>query len=216
MLFMTSFFTSKSKNVIRKVFYFSLFLWGNLLGAISESKGQLVTPIPSNESVDSFRVVIADGFNLNERIVISDALNFVQTGIYSFINYDETSSFHDVLLCYEYGYNKEPEPHPSLVAAQQLRMKRDIRWLFLFYLDQYALRSFFNNNQIHKTSRIHLLNIKKDDYEDILGDKGFDLVIKIYQKLIIAMNKQSFYEQVVRDQKISMMEFIGYKWEIRD
>ena len=186
------------------------------LGLHHDAKSQSVAPIPSNEFVDSFRNVIVDGFNLNERIIISDALTFVQTGIYAFINYDATSTFHDILLCYEYGYNKEPEPILASVEAQQLRMKRDIRWLFLFYLDQYVVRSYFNTNQIHKTSRIHLVNIKKDDYENILGDEGFDLVIKIYQKLIIAMNKKSFYEQVVRDQKKSMMEYIGYKWEIRD
>lgn len=201
--------TSMFARAIVLFFFFSITL-------VFPAKSQIATPIPSNESVDSFRSVIADGFNLNQRILILDALAFVQTGIYAFINYDETSSFHDVLLCYEYGYNKEPEPHPSLVPVQQLRMKRDIRWLFLFYLDQYALRSFYNSNQVHKTSRIHLLNIKKDDYEDILGQKGFDLVIKIYQKLIAVMYKPSFYEQVVRDQKISMMEYIGYKWEIRD
>ena len=196
--------------------YVAILFTLGFVGLHSNALSQTVTPIPSNESVDSFRNVIADGFNLNERIIISDALTFVQTGIYAFINYDATSTFHDVLLCYEYGYNKEPEPILASVPAQQLRMKRDIRWLFLFYLDQYVLRSYFNTNQIHKTSRINLAHIKKDDYEDILGDKGFDLVIKIYQKLIIAMNKKSFYEQVVRDQKISMMEYIGYKWEIRD
>lgn len=196
--------------------YIRLFVLLIFIVCHSDTFSQTVTPIPSNESVDSFRNVITDGFNLNERIIISDALAFVQTGIYAFINYDATSTFHDVLLCYEYGYNKEPEPVLASVAVQQLRMKRDIRWLFLFYLDQYAIRSYFNSNQIHKTSRINLVNIKKDDYEDILGEKGFELVIKIYQKLIIAMNKQSFYEQVVRDQKISMMEYIGYRWEIRD
>lgn len=178
--------------------------------------GQSLSSIPTPEAVDSFRMVITDGFNYNEKIFIFDTLAFVQTGIYAFVNYDQTSTLHDVLLCYEAGYNKEPEPSLSNVATQQLRMIRDIRWLFLFYLDQYVLRTPSNSNKVHKNSRVNLLNIKKDDYVDILGEEGFELVIQLYQQLIIAMNKKTFYEKVIESKSVSLLEFIGYRWEIKD
>jgi len=176
--------------------------------------GTLKAQPPKPETVDSFRTLIVDAFNYNEKIYIGDTLQFVQLGLYAFVNYDNTSTFYDLLLCYEPGFKREADPPQSFVTVQQQKMIRDIRWLFLFYLDQYVLRTPQNRNKVSKQSRIALLNIKEDDFIEIYGEKGFDHVIKIYQTLIIAMNKKTFYEQVVRDRKISMMEFIGYRWEV--
>lgn len=171
---------------------------------------------PNASSIDSFRSVIVDGFNFNEKIVIIDTLEFVKQGIYAFVNYDQTTTLHDIFLCYENGYNRQPEPSTSLVTVQQIRMIRDIRWVFLYYLDQYVLRSWKNNMIVNKSSRISLLDIKKDDFVPLYGEDGFDQVLKLYQTLIIAMNKKTFEDKVVRSREVSLLEFIGYRWEVRD
>jgi hypothetical protein len=172
--------------------------------------------LPRPEYVDSFRNVIVEGFTYNEKIHIEDTLNFIKEGIYSFVNYDQTATFHDIFLCYEHGYNKEIEPTLTFTTVQQIRMIRDIRWLFLFYLDQYVLRSKSNNNHVTKSSRINLIDIKKDDFYSIYGEEGFENVIKLYQQLVVAMNKKSFQEEVVRDRKTSLLEYIGFRWEVKD
>jgi hypothetical protein len=166
--------------------------------------------------MDSFRSVIVEGFNFNEKIVIIDTLEFVKQGIYAFVNYDQTTTLHDIFLCYEYGYNRQPEPSTSLVTVQQIRMIRDIRWVFLYYLDQYVLRSWKNNSVVNKTSRISLLDIKKDDFIPLYGEEGFDQVLKLYQNLIIAMNKKTFEDKVIKSRDLSLLEFIGYRWKVKD
>lgn len=179
---------------------------------ITGARAQMLMPNPA--AVDSFRAVILDGFNYNEKIYIGDTLAFVQMGLYSFVNYDNTSTFYDVLLCYEPRFNREAEPPPTFVTVQQQRMIRDIRWVFLFFLDQYVLRSSSNQNKVNKQSRIALLDIKKDDFVDLYGEKGFDNVIPIYQALLVAMHKKTFAEDVVKNRKVSLLEFVGYRWQV--
>lgn len=176
------------------------------------AKAQMQMPNPA--AVDSFRAVIIDGFNYNEKIYIGDTLAFVQMGLYSFVNYDNTSTFYDVLLCYEPHFNREAEPPHTFVTVQQQRMIRDIRWVFLFFLDQYVLRSASNQNKANKQSRIALLDMKTDDFVDLYGEKGFDNVIPIYQALLLAMHKKAFSKDVIKDRKVSLLEFVGYRWQV--
>jgi hypothetical protein len=194
-------------NKKRLAFYLAI-----ILSSLLNLNCRAQTPSPA--SVDSFRNVIVEGFNFNEKISIIDTYEFAKQGIYSFVNYDQTSTFHDIFLCYENGYNREKDPPLTFVTVQNIRMIRDIRWVFLYYLDQYVLRSRSNSNKVTKSSRIAVLDIKKDDYIPIYGEEGFDNVIKLYQALIIAMNKKTFFEDVIITRKVSLLEFIGYRWEV--
>jgi hypothetical protein len=185
-----------------------------LLALLASTAARAQMQMPNPATVDSFRAVIVDGFNYNEKIYIGDTLAFVQMGLYSFVNYDNTSTFYDVLLCYEPRFNREAEPPSNFVTVQQQRMIRDIRWVFLFFLDQYVLRAGSNQNKVNKQSRIALLDIKKDDFVDLYGEKGFDNVIPIYQALLVAMHKKPFAEDVVKNRKVSLLEFVGYRWQV--
>jgi hypothetical protein len=78
------------------------------------------------------------------------------------------------------------------------------------------VRSWKNNSVVNKTSRISLLDIKKDDFIPLYGEEGFDQVLKLYQNLIIAMNKKTFEDKVIKSRDLSLLEFIGYRWKVKD
>ncbi len=166
--------------------------------------------------VDSFRNVVQDGFDFNYPIEISDTLNFIKQGLYSFVNYDNTSTFDDIFMCYEPGYKKLPNPRFSNYHNTAVSMKRDIRVLFLYYLDQYLIPPLNNTNWVDKYSEISLIDLKTKKEFEIQGDKAFENVIELYRKLIIAAEKKEFKVNVVEKRQISMLEFIGYKWLIKN
>lgn len=165
-------------------------------------------------NVDSFRLVIQEGFDYNTPIEITDTFTFLKQGLYSFVNYDNTSTFDDIFLCYEPGYRKLPEPRFAKYRNTALTMKRDIRILFLFYLDQYLLRSNNNNSYVDKFSQISMIDLKTKKPYDIQGDKAFENVIELYRKLIITVEKKEFKNRVLNQKELSMLEFAGYKWVI--
>ncbi len=167
-------------------------------------------------NVDSFRNVIQEGFDYNYPILITDTFAFLKQGLYSFSNYDNTSTFNDIFMCYEPGYKKLPEPRYSQYRNTDVTMKRDIRLLFLYFLDQYLLSPANNPNWVDKYSEISMLNLKTKKPFEIVGEKAFENVIELYRKLIISIEKKEFKTQVIQNRQISMLEFIGYKWVIKN
>lgn len=167
-------------------------------------------------NVDSFRNVIQEGFDFNTPILISDTLNFIKQGLYSFANYDNTSTFNDLFLCYEPGYRKLPDPRFSQYKNTEVTMKRDIRLLFLYYLDQYVIPPLNNENWVDKYSEISMLNLKTKKPYEIIGDKAFENLIELYRKLIISIEKKEFKTLVLQRREQSMLEFIGFKWVIKN
>lgn len=166
--------------------------------------------------VDSFRNVIQDGFDLNSPIEIQDTFLFLKQGFYSMVNYDNTSTFNDIFLCYEPGYRDLIDPKFSEYRFTALTMKRDIRILFLYYIDQYILRSRNNNNWVDKFSEISMIDIKTKKPFEMMGEKGFENVLFLYQKLIIALEKKEFKQKVIQNRELSMLQFLGYDWVIKN
>ncbi len=197
-----------------KALYRSLFFTLLLCASAISPKQSLAQP-PSPAYIDSFRMVIVDGLNYNEKIEITDTLQFIQLGLYSFVNFDNTSTFHDLFMCYEPGYNRLPNLSFELESVKQMHMIRDIRWLFLYYLDQYVVRKNTNQQRVFKSSLIQLHRTKDLKEISIYGDEGFDTVIKLYQDLIVAANKKTFLHDVVQSRNTSLMEFVGYQWSVR-
>lgn len=167
-------------------------------------------------NVDSFRNVIQEGFDYNYPLLITDTFAFLKQGLYSFSNYDNTSTFNDIFMCYEPGYKKLPDPRYSQYKNTDVTMKRDIRLLFLYFLDQYLLSPLNNTNWVDKYSEISMLNLKTKKPFEIVGEKAFENVIELYRKLIISVEKKEFKTQVIQNRQISMLEFIGYKWVIKN
>ncbi|MBK7690783.1 MAG: hypothetical protein IPJ31_06590 [Bacteroidetes bacterium] len=167
-------------------------------------------------NVDSFRTVIQEGFDFNFPIVIEDTFLFLKQGLYSMNNYDNTSTFNDIFMCYEPGYKKLPDPRFSQYRNTDVTMKRDIRLLFIYYLDQYLLSPHNNLNWVDKYSEISMLNLKTNKPFEIIGDKAFENVLEIYRKLIISLEKKEFKTKVLTNREMSMLEFIGYKWVIKN
>lgn len=95
-------------------------------------------------------------------------------------------------------------------------MKRDIRLLFLYYLDQYLLSPINNPNWVDKYSEISILNLKTNKPFEIIGDKAFENLLELYRKLIISIEKKEFKTRVIQNREISMLEFIGFKWIIKN
>ncbi|MBK7588670.1 MAG: hypothetical protein IPI22_10200 [Bacteroidetes bacterium] len=119
-------------------------------------------------------------------------------------------------MCYEPGYKKLPNPRFSEYRNTDMTMKRDIRLLFLYFLDQYLLSPRNNNNWVDKYSEISLLNLKTNKPYEIIGDKAFENLIELYRKLIISIEKKDFKTRVLQNREISMLEFIGFKWVIKN
>lgn len=168
-------------------------------------------------NVDSFRNIVQEGFELNAPIIIEDTFLFIKQGLYSFVNYDNTATFDDIFMCYEPGYKKLPNPRYFQFGNNAVSMKRDIRILFLYYLDQYLLPPLNNPNWVDKYSEISMLDLKtKKTFEVLQGDKAFENVIELYRKLIIAVEKKDFKTKILQNRETSMLEFIGYKWIIKN
>ena len=97
-----------------------------------QSKAQTFT-----HDVDSFRTVVQEGFDYNYPIIIEDTFQFLKQGFYSFSNYDNTSTFNDIFMCYEPGYKKLPDPRFSSYRNTFVTIKRDIRYVSYTHLDVY-------------------------------------------------------------------------------
>ena len=174
-----------------------------------QSKAQTFT-----HDVDSFRTVVQEGFDYNYPIIIEDTFQFLKQGFYSFSNYDNTSTFNDIFMCYEPGYKKLPDPRFSSYRNTFVTIKRDIRLLFLFYIDQYLIRAKNNDNWVDKFSEISMIDLKTKKPFDIIGDKAFENIITLYRKIIISLEKKEFKTNVLQNRELSAIEFIGYKWVI--
>ena len=175
------------------------------------SKAQTFT-----RNVDSFRTVIQEGFDYNFPIIVEDTFLFLKQGLYSMNNYDNTSTFNDIFMCYEPGYKKLPDPRFSQYRNTDVTMKRDIRLLFIYYLDQYLLSPRNNQNWVDKYSEISMLNLKTNKPFEIIGEKAFENLLEIYRKLIISLEKKEFKTKVLSNREMSMLEFIGFKWVIKN
>lgn len=175
------------------------------------SKAQTFT-----HNVDSFRTVIQEGFDYNFPIIVEDTFLFLKQGLYSMNNYDNTSTFNDIFMCYEPGYKKLPDPRFSQYRNTDVTMKRDIRLLFIYYLDQYLLSPRNNQNWVDKYSEISMLNLKTNKPFEIIGEKAFENLLEIYRKLIISLEKKEFKTKVLSNREMSMLEFIGFKWVIKN
>ncbi len=187
----------------------SLLFWFQLTPI--QSKAQTFT-----HDVDSFRNVVQEGFDFNYPIEISDTFLFIKQGLYSFVNYDNTSTFDDIFMCYEPGYKKLPNPRFANYHNTSISIKRDVRILFLYFLDQYLIPPANNPNWVDKYSEISLIDLKTKKNYEIQGDKAFENVIELYRKLIIAIEKKDFKTKVLKERQLSMLEYIGYKWNIQN
>ncbi|QLH44953.1 MAG: hypothetical protein HWD58_04680 [Bacteroidota bacterium] len=155
-----------------------------------------------------------DGFSMNTPIRVEDTLLFLRQGLYAFVNYDNTSTYEDVLMCYEPGYRKLQDPSQHQFDLSQLRMRRDIRILFLFFLDRYLLgaRLTLHATKLHKLSTIELLETDSRKEYDIYGEDGGDHIIALYRTLILSIDKKNFQDLVIHQPRVSLLEFIGYDW----
>ena len=194
-------------RLFKKKFLLTFLCWGILFPTQAQHN-------PYSFHVDSFRQVIVNGFLLNSPIRVDDTLLFLRQGLYAFVNYDNTCTFEDVLMCYEPGYRKLTDPNQHHFDLSQLRMKRDIRILFLFFLVRYVLGSKLplHSSKLHKLSTIQLLETDSRKEYDVYGVDGGDHIIALYRALILSIDKKNFQEFVIRQPRVSLLEFIGFDW----
>lgn len=198
------------RTVKMSIFFYSAILIF-LISCCHKSQAQ---KNPYHFNVDSFRQIIVDGFSMNTPIRVEDTLLFLRQGLYAFVNYDNTSTYEDVLMCYEPGYRKLQDPSQHQFDLSQLRMRRDIRILFLFFLDRYLLgaRLTLHATKLHKLSTIELLETDSRKEYDIYGEDGGDHIIALYRTLILSIDKKNFQDLVIHQPRVSLLEFIGYDW----
>lgn len=163
-------------------------------------------------NVDSFRHQFLDNVEYCEPYVVQDTLQFLKQGFYSFVNYDHTSTFHKILFCFEPNFMNLPEPDHYKYPVEEFYRIRDIRWLFLFYMERYIFSK--NGSRIDKFCQIQLVQIKNHKPIDMWGGKSSENVLMLYQKLIRATSKKTFKKEVILDKIKSPLEFIGYQFEI--
>lgn len=156
-------------------------------------------------NVDSFRQVIIDGFTLNSPILDKDTFLFLRQGLYAFVNFDQTSTFQDVLMCYERGYNHLPDPDQRKFDLAPLRMSRDIRVLFLFYLERYFLGFRSSSYPLHKLSTFKMIDMDSQDDLPVFGEKGSECIIGLYRKLIVSIDKPEFKRLVIQEKKYGLL-----------
>lgn len=185
-----------------------------LLGSRSVTQAQQeVLP-----AVDSFRTVVMNGLNCLEDIYIDDTLDFIKKGLYAIVNYDQTLNFDLLFLCFDPHYSAySPMPKGVKPDKEFFTRSRDIRWIYLFYLEYFLLTP--RPEGFNKQCKISLYKIKdkkdKDNKEaDIYGETSSETVVSIYQTLILNATKKSFLDQVIRKKSQTLMENAGYKWVI--
>ena len=113
-------------------------------------------------AADSFRNDFLETFQYCEPMSIVDTVQFLKQGLYSMDNYDYTSSFNQLFFCFEEGYMNYPDPDRRKYPVEELYRVRDVRWIFLFYLDRYVLASH-EKIPINKFCKITLRKIRKNE-----------------------------------------------------
>jgi hypothetical protein len=121
------------------------------------------------------------------------------------VNYDQTSTFQDVLMCYERGYNQLQDPDQRKFDLAPLRMPRDIRVLFLFYLERYFLGFRSSSYPLHKLSTFKMIDMDSQDDLPVFGEKGSECIIGLYRKLIVSIDKPEFKRLVIQEKKYGLL-----------
>lgn len=168
---------------------------------------------PELAKADSFRVQFLNTFEYCEHMEVVDTIQFLKQGLYSMINYDYTASFNQLFFCFEKGYMNLVEPDRRRYPTEELYRVRDIRWLFLFYLDRYILgkRDTFTANKFCKVSLWKLE--KKKKVEVVMWDEGSsEELIMIYQQLIKLVNRKHFSLTKLKQKNKTLFEVVGYEF----
>ncbi|MBL7767296.1 MAG: hypothetical protein JNJ58_14445 [Chitinophagaceae bacterium] len=164
-------------------------------------------------AVDSFRTVVMNGLNCVEDIYVDDTLDFIKKGLYAFVNYDQTMNFDLLFLCFDPFYNAySPLPKGIKPDKEFFTRSRDIRWMFLFYLEYFLLTP--RPKGFNQQCKFSLYKIKDNKEADFYGETSSETVVSIYQTLILNATKKSFLEHVIRKKSQTLMENAGYRWVI--
>lgn len=163
-------------------------------------------------NVDSFRNQFVENVEYCEHYSNLDTLKFLKDGYYSFVNYDNSSSFYKVLFCFEDNFMNLIDPDHYRYPVEELYRVRDIRWIFLFYLERYIFN--MNSIKIDKFCRISVINLKTKKELDMWGGNSGEDILMLFQKLIRSTTKKNFKKWVIDEKRMSPMEFIGYKFVV--
>jgi hypothetical protein len=163
-------------------------------------------------NVDSFRNQFVENIEYCEKYTVNDTLKFLKDGYYSFVNYDNTSTFYKILFCFEDKFMNLTEPDHFKYPVEEFYRVRDIRWLFLFYIERYIFN--MNSIRIDKFCKITLMNTKTKKEVEMWGGKSTENIITIYQKLLKSTVKKSFYKTVIKEKKMTPLEYIGYRFVV--
>ncbi len=163
-------------------------------------------------NVDSFRTQFVDNVEYCEKYTVNDTLKFLKDGYYSFVNYDNTSTFYKILFCFEDKFMNLIEPDHFRYHVEEFYRVRDIRWLFLFYVERYIFN--MHSIKIDKFCKIALVDIKSKKEVELWGGKSTENIILIYQKLLKSTVKKSFYKSVIKEKKMTPLEYIGYQFVV--
>lgn len=163
--------------------------------------------------VDSFRSQFINTFEYCEHMEVVDTIQFLKQGLYSMINYDYTASFNQLFLCFEKGYMSLVEPDRRRYPTEELYRIRDIRWIFLFYLDRYILGKS-EVKDVNKFCKVNLWHLKRNKkIEIVMWDEGSsEELILIYQKLIKLVNRKKFSLSKLKQKQQTLLEAAGYEF----
>jgi hypothetical protein len=163
-------------------------------------------------NVDSFRTQFVDNVEYCEKYTVNDTLKFLKEGYYSFVNFDNSSTFYKILFCFEDNFMNLLEPNHFKYPVEEFYRVRDIRWIFLFYVERYIFN--MHSIKIDKFCKIALVNIKNNKEVELWGGNSTENILLIYQKLIKSTIKKSFKKLVIKEKKMSPLEFIGYRFVV--
>ncbi|HPI53534.1 MAG TPA: hypothetical protein PLU10_02510 [Chitinophagaceae bacterium] len=164
-------------------------------------------------AADSFRTQFLETFQYCEHMEVGDTIQFLKQGLYSMDNFDFTASFNQLFFCFENGYMNFPDPDRRKYPVEELYRVRDVRWIFLFYLDRYILPTK-NQIPINKFCKISLHKIRKNEEVEMWDEGSMDNIILIYKKLIRIVNRKGFTLQKLSLHKRSLLEEAGYYFKI--
>ena len=164
-------------------------------------------------AADSFRVKFLETFQYCEHMAVIDTIQFLKQGLYSMDNFDFTASFNQLFFCFENGYMNFPDPDRRKYPVEELYRVRDVRWIFLFYLDRYLLPSS-NKVPINKFCKISLHKIKKKEEVEMWDEGSVDKIILISKKLIRIVNRKGFSLQKLNKHNHGLLQEAGYYFKI--
>lgn len=163
-------------------------------------------------NVDSFRSQFLENVEYCEHYQQLDTLKFLKDGYYSFVDFDQTSTFYKLLFCFENKFMNLTEPDHFRYPVEEMYRVRDIRWVFLFYIERYIFK--MNSIKIDKFCKISLVNIKTKKELEMWGGNSGENVLMLFQKLIRSTIKKNFKKFVIDEKTMSPLEYIGYRFEI--